>query len=73
MKDLEIGAVDELLVGVSVARDKDKGGKFTLWNSPLAFRLSTFIMTNNNSLFLFIFQSFNDFQIFNVFRLFFKA
>ena len=25
VKDLEIGAVDELLVGVSVVRDKDKG------------------------------------------------
>ena len=25
MTDLEIGAVDELLVGVSVVRDKDKG------------------------------------------------
>ena len=42
MEDLEIGAVDELLVGVSVVRDKDKGEKFTLWNSPPilnAFRL----------------------------------
>jgi hypothetical protein len=41
--DLEIGAVDELLVGVSVVRDKDKGEKFTLWNSPPAFRLSTLL------------------------------
>ena len=43
VKDLEIGAVDELLVGVSVVRDKDKGEKFTLWNSPPAFRLSTLL------------------------------
>jgi hypothetical protein len=27
VKDLEVGAVDELLVGVSVARDKDKRRK----------------------------------------------
>ena len=43
VKDLEIGAVDELLVGVSVVRDKDKGGKFTfgilpqLSDSPLYY------------------------------------
>ena len=47
--DLEIGAVDELLVGVSVVRDKDKGRK-----PPVGFLLSFetlhFIMTNNNSL-----------------------
>ena len=43
VKDLEIGAVDELLVGVSVVRDKDRGKKFTLWNSPPAFRLSTLL------------------------------
>ena len=43
VEDLEIGAVDELLVGVSVVRDKDKGEKFTLWNSPPAFRLSTLL------------------------------
>ena len=43
VKDLEIGAVDELLVGVSVVRDKDKGEKFTLRNSPPAFRLSTLL------------------------------
>ena len=43
VKDLEIGAVDELLVGVSVVRDKDKEEKFTLWNSPPAFRLSTLL------------------------------
>ena len=51
MKDLEIGAVDELLVGVSVVRDKDKGRK-----PPVGFLLSFetlhFIITNNNSLFL---------------------
>ena len=28
VKDLEIGAVDELLVGVSVVRDKDQREKF---------------------------------------------
>ena len=49
VKDLEIGAVDELLVGVSVVRDKDKGRK-----PPVGFLLSFetlhFIVTNNNSL-----------------------
>ena len=43
MKDLEIGAVDELLVGVSVVRDKDKEEKNTRWNSPPALRLSTLL------------------------------
>jgi hypothetical protein len=43
VKDLEIGAVDELLVGVSVARDKDKGEKNHRWNSPPALRLSTLL------------------------------
>jgi hypothetical protein len=43
VKDLEIGAVDELLVGVSVVRDKDKGGEIHFWNSPPAFRLSTLL------------------------------
>jgi hypothetical protein len=41
VKDLEVGAVDELLVGVSVVRDKDKRRKppvgILLWlsGSPL--------------------------------------
>ena len=54
--DLEIGAVDELLVGVSMVRDKDKGRKPTVGFSS-ALRLPPFIMTNNNSLFFFVFQS----------------
>ena len=43
MTDLEIGAVDELLVGVSVARDKDMGGNslfgisLQLSDSPLYY------------------------------------
>ena len=72
-KDLEIGAVDELLVGVSVFRDKDKGEKFTLWNSPPAFRLSTFIMTNNNSLFCLSSCLLMTFRSLNLFRLLFRA
>ena len=51
MKDLEIGAVDELLVGVSVVRDKDKRGKPPV-GILLSFETLHFIMTNNNSLFL---------------------
>ncbi len=43
VKDLEVGAVDELLVGVSVVRDKDKEEKNTRWNSPPALRLSTLL------------------------------
>ena len=46
-KDLEIGAVDELLVGECVVRTNDKEEKnFTLL-SPLASRLSTYIITDN--------------------------
>ena len=48
--DLEIGAVDELLVGVSVVRDKDKRGKPPV-GILLSFETLHFIMTNNNSLF----------------------
>ena len=40
--DLEIGAVDELLVGVSVVRDKDKGENHPLGFSS-ALRLSTLL------------------------------
>ena len=40
--DLEIGAVDELLVGVSVIRDKDKGENHPLGFSS-ALRLSTLL------------------------------
>jgi hypothetical protein len=55
--DLEVGAVDELLVGECVVRDRDKGKKhyvtFSLWllRSPLL------LLTNNNYLKLFIRQS----------------
>ena len=51
VEDLKIGAVDELLVGVSVVRDKDKGEKFTLLEFSSSFQTLHFIMTNNNSLF----------------------
>ncbi len=51
MKDLEIGAVDELLVGVSVVRDKDKRRKPPV-GILLSFEILHFIITNNNSLFL---------------------
>ena len=46
-KDLEVGAVDELLVCECVVRTNDKDEKnFTLL-STLASRLSTYIITNN--------------------------
>ena len=45
-KDLEVGAVDELLVGEYVARARDKEKNFT-FVSPLASRLSIYIITNN--------------------------
>jgi hypothetical protein len=51
VKDLEIGAVDELLVGVSVVRDKNKRRKPPV-GILLSFETLHFIMTNNNSLFL---------------------
>ena len=47
--DLEIGAVDELLVGVSVVRDKDKGRKPPV-GFLLGFETLHSIMTNNKSL-----------------------
>ena len=46
-KDLEIGAVDELLVGECVVRTNDKEEKNFTLPSPLASRLSTYIITNN--------------------------
>jgi hypothetical protein len=51
VKDLKIGAVDELLIGVSVVRDKDKRGKPPV-GILLSFETLHFIMTNNNSIFL---------------------
>ena len=47
MEDLEIGAVDELLVGECVVRARDKEEKNFTLASPLASRLSTYIITNN--------------------------
>ena len=46
-KDLEVGAVDELLVGECVVRANDKEEKNFTLPSPLASRLSTYIITNN--------------------------
>ena len=46
-KDLEVGAVDELLVGEYVARARDKEEKNFTFVSPLASRLSIYIITNN--------------------------
>ncbi len=61
--DLEIGTVDELLVGEFVDREQDKGGKTLRCFLPLAFPLSTLLLTNNNlGIYLFL-QSFHDFQI----------
>ena len=42
--DLEVGAVDELLVGECVVRDRDKGKKTLRYFLPLASALSTFII-----------------------------
>ena len=54
-KDLEVGAVDELLVGECVVRARDKEEKnFTLL-SPLASLLSTLLLTNNITPFYFLF------------------
>ena len=47
MMDLEVGAVDELLVGECVVRVRDKEKKNFTLASPLASRLSTYIITNN--------------------------
>ena len=46
-KGLEVGAVDELLVGECVVRVRDKEEKNFPLPSPLASRLSTYIITNN--------------------------
>ena len=46
-RDLELGAVDELLVGECVVRARDKEEKNFTLASPLASRLSTYIITNN--------------------------
>ena len=56
-KDLEIGAVDELLVGEYVVRARDKEEKNFTLASPLASRLSTYIITNNILLKTFIHKS----------------
>ena len=46
-KDLEVGAVNELLVGECVVRVRDKDEKNFPLPSPLASRLSNCIVTNN--------------------------
>ena len=46
-KDLEVGAVAELLVGECVVRARDKEEKNFTLPSPSASRLSTYIITNN--------------------------
>ena len=45
--DLEVGAVDELLVGECVVRDRDKEKKTLRCFLPLASALSTLLLTNN--------------------------
>ncbi len=50
VKDLEVGAVDELLVGVSVVRTKTRGENHPLEFS-YGFQALHLIMTNNNSIF----------------------
>ena len=56
-KDLEVGAVDELLVCECVVRVRDKEEKNFTLASPLASRLSTYIITNNILLKTFIHKS----------------
>ncbi len=46
-KDLEVGAADELLVGEYVVSARDKEEKNFKFVSPLASRLSIYIITNN--------------------------
>ncbi len=62
-KDLEVDAVYELLVGEYVVRARDKEEKNFTLTTPLAFRLSTYIITNNIVYKKFIFKSKNDFLI----------
>jgi hypothetical protein len=48
-QDLELGAVDELLVGESVDSKADKGEEQSVALSTLwLFLLSTLLLTNNN-------------------------
>ncbi len=56
-KDLEVSAVDELLVGEYVVRAEDKEEKNCTLASPLASRLSTYIITNNIIYKTFIYKS----------------
>jgi hypothetical protein len=53
-EDLEVGAVDELLVGECVVRARDKEEKTLRCFLHLAFLLSTLLLTNNIILFYFI-------------------
>ena len=46
-KDLEIGAVDELLVGEFMVRDRDKENKTLRCSYSLASALSTLLLTNS--------------------------
>ena len=53
-KDLEVGAVDELLIGECEVERFRQGTKHYVACSPLAFLLSTLLLTNNIILFYFI-------------------
>ncbi len=77
-KDLEVGAVDELLFGEYVVRARYREGKklltgfsFRALTSPSASRLSTYFTTNNIIDKTFIFESNNDFTDPYVFWYFF--
>ncbi len=48
VKDLEVGSIDELLVGEYMDKARDKEEKNFTLASPLASRLSIYIITNNN-------------------------
>jgi hypothetical protein len=62
-KDLEVGAVDELLFGEYVVRARYMEEKNFSLAFPSASRLSTYIITNNIIDKTFIFKPNNDFQI----------
>ena len=62
-KDLEVGAVDELLFGEYVVRARYMEEKNFSLAFPSASRLSTYFITNNIIDKTFIFKPHNDFQI----------
>ena len=62
--DLEVGAVDELLVGESeVERDRQGTKKRYVACSLWLFSLPSLLLTNNNIFICLILQSFSDFRI----------